>query len=616
VGDGQPADGYEGGAPDRPAGRWRGERLTLFHTLSRADLEALPRALSTLAAGADVVGDRLRADALLRAAPAIEELPPGARRELVKAARHDGVTQPALAVAAIEALRAFSNLGLSAVVDAELERLPADLSALLRLPDLDPTDVIRVHRRHGAVTVADIAAEAALDAARDDDDAGSSAALSRLVQWLPAVRGGRRRIPLGRAVGITEWIADELGDTERFGRVRALGSIRRFEPTVGDIDVLLVHGSPAEAMARALARLAPDEIRHCGQHRAVVRLQGEEVALRACAPAEAAYVSLWHTGSAAHVRQLRRRALAKQFDLGLRHLRDASGRALECQSEDDVYRALGLVPVPPEMRHGDDELERADAGQLPRCIELSDIQGDLHTHTLFSDGRDSVETMVHAARTLGYDYVAITDHSPSAAASRVLSLDRIARQMEDVERARRRVSGIAILYGVEVDILPDGSLDLPGDVLARLDIVLASLHEPAGHGAQRLLERYLSAMHHPRVNVITHPANRLVGRDEGYDLDYDALFEAAVETNTALEIDGGPGHLDLDGRLARRAVAAGVTLTIDSDCHNALRLGRQMRMGVGTARRGGVEARHVLNTRPLVEVTGFFAEKRRRFGLA
>lgn len=186
--------------------------------------------------------------------------------------------------------------------------------------------------------------------------------------------------------------------------------------------------------------------------------------------------------------------------------------------------------------------------------------------------------------------------------------------MEDVERARQRVPGITILYGVEVDILPNGSLDLPEHVLASLDIVLASLHEPAGHGPQRLLERYLAAMRHPRVNVVTHPSNRLVGRDDGYDLDYDALFAAAVETGTALEIDGGPGHLDMDGRLAKRAVAAGVTVTIDSDCHNALRLGRQMRMGVGTARRGGVEARHVLNTRPIGDLLGFIADKRRRMG--
>jgi DNA polymerase (family 10) len=614
VGGGQLSRGHQGGAPDEPAGCRRGERLNPFHSFPRADLDALPRALATLAAVADVRGDRARADALLHAAPDVDELPISQRRDLLKAARHDDLSALRWPESVVEALRDMASRGVAAVADAEVTRLPADLAALLRLPEIDPADVIRAHRRHGVLTAADIAAEAAFDDAHDEDGAPSAGALARLAQWLPVARGGRRRIPLGRALTVADWVQEQLADRERFGRVLPLGSVRRFEPTVGDVDVMLVHDSPAEALACALEHLAPDDVRHRGQRRAVVHVQGEEVTLRACTASEAPFVSLWHTGSAAHLRRLRKHGAESGFDLGLRHLHDGSGHTLDCASEDDIYSAMGLPPIAPEMRHGEDEIERAAASALPRLVELADIRGDLHTHTLFSDGRDSVETVVHAARALGYEYVAITDHSPSAPASRVLSLDRIARQMEDVERARQRIAGIAVLYGVEVDILPDGSLDLPEHVLARLDIVLASLHEPAGHGPQRLLQRYLSAMRHPRVNIVTHPANRLVGRDQGYDLDYDALFTAAVETGTALEIDGGPGHLDMDGRLAKRAVAAGVAVTIDSDCHNALRLGRQMRLGVGTARRGGVEARHVLNTRPVGALLRYFADKRRKMG--
>lgn len=558
-------------------------------------------------------GDRSRADALLRAAPQVDELPISGRRDLLRAARRDELTQPAWPAAAIDVLRAIADRGVAAVVGADTSRLPNDVAALLRVPDIDPADVIRAHRRHGVVTAADIAAEAAFNDARDETDP-LEGALARLAQWLPSVQGERRRLPLGRAAAVIEWLEQELADTERFGAVQALGSVRRFEPTIGDIEVMLVHASPAAALARALDHLAPDEVRHRGQQRAIVHVQGEEVALRACAPADAPFVSLWHTGSAAHLRRLRRHASARNLELGPRQLRAPDGRVLACGSEADIYAALGLSPLAPELRHGQDEIDRAASGPMPRLIEVADIRGDLHTHTLYSDGRDSVETVVHAARALGYEYVAITDHSPSAAASRVLSPDRIERQMEDVERARHRVPGISVLYGVEVDILPDGSLDLPEHVLARLDIVLASLHEPCGHEPRRLLARYLSAMRHPRVNIVTHPANRLVGRDEGYDLDYDGLFAAAVQTGTALEVDGGPGHLDMDGHLARRAVAAGVTVTIDSDCHNALRLGRQMRLGVGTARRGGLEPRHVLNARPLRDVLAFFAEKRRRLG--
>ena len=567
-----------------------------------------------LAAAADVRGDRDRADALLRAVPAIDELPLGERRDLLRSARRDVLGEPAWPGPVVDALRGIADKGIAAVIGPELSRLPADVASLLDVPELDPADVIRVHRRHGAVTAADIAAEAAVSDGRGDDD--SVDALARIAPWLTAVRERRRRVPLGRALTLTDWLEERLDDTASFGRVQVLGSVRRFEPTVGNIDVMLVHQAPGEALERAIERLAPDEVRHRGTRRAVLYAQGEEVSLRACSPHEAPFASLWHTGTVGHLRQLRRHAAARSLDLGVRHLRDASGTDVACAGEDDIYGALGLSAVPPELRHGEDEVQRAANGPLPRLLEVRDMLGDLHMHTLYSDGRDSVDTMVYAARALGYEYVAITDHSPSAAASRVLTLDRIERQMDDVERARQRIHGITVLYGVEVDILPDGSLDLPEHVLARLDIVLASLHEPAGHGPDRLLSRYLSAVRHPRVNVITHPTNRLIGRDEGYDLDWDVLFTAAIETGTAMEVDGGPGHLDMDGRLARRAVAAGVTVTVDSDCHNALRLGRQMRLGVGTARRGGLEPRHVLNTRPLEDVLAFFAAKRRRLGAA
>jgi DNA polymerase (family 10) len=270
--------------------------------------------------------------------------------------------------------------------------------------------------------------------------------------------------------------------------------------------------------------------------------------------------------------------------------------------------------VVPELRDLEGDLAEEARG-VARLVSRDDIRGDLHVHTLWSDGRDSVEAVARAAVALGYEYVAITDHSPRAAASRVLTLDHLVRQLEDVERVRRRLPQLAILHGAEVDILPDGSLDFPDDVLDRLDIVLASLHDAAGQTPDALLQRYLGAIQHPRVHLITHPANRLVGRDEGYDLDYDTLFAAAVATGTVLEIDGAPGHLDMDGRLARRAIRAGVTVSVDSDCHNVTRLGLQMSLGLGTARRGGVRPQHVINTRPLSEVLAYFAAKPARLAL-
>jgi DNA polymerase (family 10) len=233
-------------------------------------------------------------------------------------------------------------------------------------------------------------------------------------------------------------------------------------------------------------------------------------------------------------------------------------------------------------------------------------------HSTWSDGRDTIEAMVTTCRTLGYAYVAITDHSLHSAASRNLSVDGVRRQAEEIARLREQFPDIAILHGCEVDILPNGRLDFPDHVLEPLDIVLASLHDDAGHSQDQLLRRYMTAMRHPLVTMVTHPTNRLVPNRAGYDLDYDRLFETAVATNTVLEIDGAPAHLDLDGALARRAIAAGVTVSIDSDSHRAALLERQMRLGVMTARRGWVEPRHVLNTRPLDDVRALVARKRAR----
>ena len=231
-------------------------------------------------------------------------------------------------------------------------------------------------------------------------------------------------------------------------------------------------------------------------------------------------------------------------------------------------------------------------------------------HSTWSDGRDTIEAMVEACRALKYEYVAMTDHSPHSAATRNLTADGVSKQAEEIAQLRERYPDITILHGCEVDILPDGRLDFPDRILERFDIVLASLHERAGHSPDQLMTRYVSAMTHPLVAMITHPTNRMIPNKPGYDLDYDRLFAAAVETRTIVEIDGAPGHLDLDGALARRAIGVGVTVAIDSDCHRAEWLDRQMTFGVMTARRGWVEPRHVVNTRPLDEVRAVIAAKR------
>ena len=396
--------------------------------------------------------------------------------------------------------------------------------------------------------------------------------------------------------------------------ITAVGSLRRFAPDIGDIVLLgTVPESRHREVLSAFSRL-PVVLQVAEQTSSslIVHTARGAVTLHLVPPEHAGASLVWHTGSRAHVDQLHARAGAHGLRLTGAAMSRANGTTVPCPSEQELYSLLQLPYIAPELRSGDGEIEAASRGELPQLIAEVDIRGDLHTHSTWSDGRNTMADMVSAARQLGYEYLAITDHSERAWSSRSLAAKEVASQRREIDEIRARVRGIEVLHGIEVDIMPDGSLDFDDEVLAGFDIVLASLHDSGGHDGARLTERYLRTIHHPLVNVITHPANRTPGQSHGYALDFDRLFTAAADTGTAMEIDGAPGHLDMDGVLARRAVAAGVTLVIDSDCHRVDGLARQMQFGVGTARRGWIEPRHVLNARGIDEVRAFVSRKRAR----
>ncbi len=446
------------------------------------------------------------------------------------------------------------------------------------------------------VTLADL--QLALDdgrAARMLDGSG----VSRLASAADALASETRPLTLGRASEILENVLTQLRQTcPELSEVCIAGDTRRYEPLVTSL-VVVARSTDPQAAVEAIAQ-APwiDALAFQTARRALVIVQHTEVDIRIAAPDEYGTVLFMATGPREHVRAIS----------------EARGTRVLASREPDVYAQAGLSWIPPEIRRGATEIEAARRGELPRLVQRADIRGDLHVHTTYSDGQDTLETMIGSALALGYEYVAITDHSENAGASRTVSREMLSRQRDEIDRLRGRYPGIAILHGIEVDILPTGHLDFADDVLEGLDIVLASLHDPARHDPQQLTRRCLAAIEHPLVNVITHPSNQLVGRREGYPLDYERIYEAAVDTGTALEIDGAPSHLDLDGDHARAAVISGVTVTVDSDCHRSAALERQMALGVGTARRGWVEPRHVLNCRPVGEVRAFIEAKRRRKG--
>jgi len=506
-------------------------------------------------------------------------------------------------------LRQIYEAGGWVLVESAVADLPADLRWLYESDAVTLPQLAAIHEATGATSTADLAAAAAEHRIRGE--VGPEVE-ERIRAALPNLRALMPRIALGRAAAIAEPFLTALRAMPEVAWAEPTGSLRRGEDMIGDIDILAPASEPAPVFDALLRLPQSSRVLYRRERRIYLLSERSQVAVRVPEPSRAGGRLLYLTGSIGHVDALREHARTRGLTLGADGLAASDGTAMAAAAEDEIYRALDLPCIPVEIRQGNGEVAAAARGELPELVARRDIRGDLHMHSIYSDGRDAIETMVEASRALGYEYIAITDHSQRSAASHNLTVDDVHRQADEIAALRERFPDIAILHGCEVDILPDGRLDFVDQVLSRFDVVLASLHESAGQSPEQLLKRYGAAMQHPLVSIITHPSNRMVPHRRGYDIDYDRLFELAVETETIVEVDGAPGHLDLDGALARRAVAAGAMLVINSDCHRAELLDRQMTFGITMARRGWVEPRHVVNTRPLDAVRAAIVAKRSR----
>ncbi|MHB8233968.1 MAG: DNA polymerase/3'-5' exonuclease PolX [Solirubrobacteraceae bacterium] len=523
---------------------------------------------------------------------------------------------PGIGATLQEKILALVQTGAIPAAERLRAQFPAGLVAVTRLPGLGAKRARLLHSELGVDSLEKL--REAATAQRIRTVRGLGPKLEERVLTALAEGAGERtqpRVLLPRALEIGEILAaglTELGGAQT--RVQVAGSARRRADSVKDVDLIAVTTRPA-TLAKSLVKLEQIEsVGSAGKAGARARTHaGVNVDLRIAKPSQLGNLLQHFTGSGRHNAALREAAVRRGLhvsEYGL--LDDAIGRTRTCTSEAELYELLGLVYIEPELRENRGELDAAklDGGTgLPQLIELSDMRGDLHSHTVASDGHNTIEEMAQAARERGYEYLAITDHSASHGFGNDVSPEQLRRQIELVHEANERIEGIELLAGSEVNILPDGALDYEDELLGRLDWVIASAHTSFGMSEQAMTERMIAAMEHPLVDAIGHPTGRLIERRAPYAIDLDAVFAAAARTGTMLEINANPDRRDLSDVNARAAARAGVTLLIDSDAHRTRTLAN-MRWGVYTARRAWLTREQVANTRSWPELQALRKQSR------
>ncbi|MDI3280643.1 MAG: DNA polymerase/3'-5' exonuclease PolX [Bacillota bacterium] len=498
---------------------------------------------------------------------------------------------------------------------AYLERLraqvPPGLKEMLAIPGVGPRLARLFYEELKIDSIAALEEAARAQRLRELRGVGAKVELN-ILQGIQRLRERPARVPLGVVLPIGEEIRAALAGLPGVRRAELAGSARRRRDTVGDLDFLVAAEDAAPVMAFFTRLPVGDEVLAQGEKKAsVLHRGGFQMDLRVVRPEEFAPAWLYFTGSKEHNIRLRGLAQEKGYKLneyGLFALPEE--KPVPAESEADLYRALGLPFIEPELREDRGEIEAARAGALPVLIERRELRGDLHVHSRWSDGTAALKDLKAAAAARGYEYLAICDHSKSLGIARGLDVQRLRAQWEEIDALNAR-GGVRLLKGVEVDILADGRLDLPDEVLAELDVVVASVHTGLKQEAEQLWRRVEGALRNPHVDILAHPSGRLLGQREASALDLERVIALAAETGTALEINSFPDRLDLTDLMARRAAEAGVALVINTDAHAVDQLD-YIEYGVATARRGWIGARHVLNTLPLTELLARLERKAQR----
>jgi len=541
-----------------------------------------------------------------RAAAALENASPAA--DLIASGELRGV--PGIGKSLAATIQEIVSTGACAQLEALQQRYPPTIFEVLGVSGIGIKTAAMLFEQFGIASLADL--ERALDSGTlDAAPRMGSKTLDNIRRGILAYRGRQQRTPLSHALGVAREVSAYLEEGAALLRLTCAGSVRRAEVTVGDVDLVCTSDGAAEVIDRFVRWERARAVLAEGPTKASIWLEsGLQIDLRVLPDHLYGNLLQHFTGSREHNIQIREFSLRSNRRVSENGILDLStGDVFTAREEAEVYAALGLQYIPPELRSGSGEIEQARANALPRLIDAADLRGDFHMHSTWSDGRESLEAMIAAAAARGYEYHAISDHSRSRG--------RIGLAPEELQAQRAKVRSLGDRYGIvtlcssEVDILADGSMDYPNEVLAQLDIVIGSVHSAFHQPREQMTKRLIRACENPYVTIIGHPTGRRLRTFDGYEFDYDAVFAAAARTGTALEIDGQALRLDLPGTLARRAKSFGVLFALDSDAHDLSDLAN-IEFAVGQARRAGLERDDALNARPLEGVRAFVRAKRER----
>jgi DNA polymerase (family 10) len=494
-------------------------------------------------------------------------------------------------------IREIALTGDCAIRQELLTEFPATLLDVLKLQGVGPKTVAVLYRELRIKSLEDLTAAA--KAGRIRSLKGMGAKKEQLI--LQAIEEQQRhagRHLLSRATETAEGIVAYLKALAPAADILTLGSVRRGVETCGDLDILAAGAEPSLVDAFVQYPGVERVLGRGGGKASVLMRGGFQADLRIVKPEQRGAAMQYFTGSKAHNIVLRDRALARGWKLNEYGLFDQDDRAIAGATEDEIYEALGMACVPPELRENRGEIEAAEANALPRLIEASDLKGDVHMHTTESDGRERIETMAAAAQARGLQYIAITDHTQSLAMANGLDETRTLAHAENIRKLSKTLKGFTVLAGAEVDILSDGRLDLADECLKQLDIVIVSLHSNLQQEENETTRRLIRAIENPYVDIVGHPTARWLLRREGAKFRLEKVIDAAVANGVALEINSQPHRLDLCDSHARLARDRGARLAINSDAHEVPAL-NYPRWGILTARRAWLTKDDVINTRPL-----------------